>query len=225
MKLLVNLTGALLLGGAASLFLVNWTCPANLVLPHEPVFALSVRNLFWIVGGVALVAALFSLFDDQPVRQMALLAWLATNFVMYVGGVYWGGGHGLTGYLGGFSRTFGISAKFANVLGVLMLGYLLVVSYGSFLWLWWVRKRDKKFLKMPCPSCGGRIKFAILNLGQKIPCPHCQTAVTLGKYESLKISCFFCQEHIEFPAHARGEKISCPHCKMDITLKQSGATL
>ena len=75
-------------------------------------------------------------------------------------------------------------------------------------------------LKMPCPSCGGHIKFDTRNLGQKAACPHCQAMITLRKPENLKMACFFCKGHIEFPPHAIGEKMPCPHCKMDITLKE-----
>ena len=73
---------------------------------------------------------------------------------------------------------------------------------------------------MSCPVCGVHIRFDERNLGQKIPCPHCQKAITLRKLDLLKMACFFCQEHIEFPPHAIGEKMPCPHCHMDITLKE-----
>jgi hypothetical protein len=225
MKIVSTVAGALLLAIAASLFLVNWTSPANLVLPHDPVFALSVRPLFWIAGGLALAVALVCLFDDRPSRQMILLAWVATNFAVYEGGLYWMGCRGLTGYLGGFSRTFSLPATAANALVLASLGSLLALSYGSLLWLRQQKKLDRNFQKMSCPACGAHIKFALQNLGQKIPCPQCQTAITLRQPDNLKIACFFCQGHIEFPAHAIGEKMPCPHCQMDITLKEPALTL
>jgi hypothetical protein len=225
MKFFTNSSGAFLLAIATSLFLINWTSPAYMVLPHDPVLVLSLRHLFWLVGGITLVIGLVCLFDDQPTRQMLLLAWLATIFSVYVCGAYWVGCHSLTGYLGGFSQAFGITEKMANSLAMVGVGYLLAVSYGSLLWLWRCKKLEKNFLKMPCPSCGGHIQFAVLNLGDKIACSHCQVAVTLCKpEEDLKTSCYFCKGHIEFPAHALGQKISCPHCKMNITLQQSGVT-
>jgi DNA-directed RNA polymerase subunit RPC12/RpoP len=70
-----------------------------------------------------------------------------------------------------------------------------------------------------CPACGGHIEFAAQNLGQEIPCPHCQKTITLHKPDLLKMACFFCHGHIEFPTHAIGTKMACPHCKMNITLK------
>jgi hypothetical protein len=220
MKFFTASAGSMLLAIATSLFLINLTSPSDLVMPHDPIFFLSVRHLFWIIGSIALVTALVCLFDGQPVRQMVLLAWLATNFAIYEFGAYWQGCRGLTGYLGGFSQVFGISPRIANAIAIAVLAYMLIVSYASLLWLWRNKRMERYFLKMPCPACGARIKFALQNLGQKTSCPLCQTTITLRKAEILKISCFFCQEHIEFPAHAIGKKMPCPHCKMDITLKE-----
>jgi hypothetical protein len=224
MRLLINFSGGLLLAVALSLFLVNWTSPVYVVLPLDPLFAMSLRLLFWILGDFALAVSLICLFDDRPTRQMLFLCSLATVFAAYQIGVYCAGCRGLSGYLGGFSRTFGISAYVTNILSTFVFGYLLVVSYGSLIWLWRRRKLEVNFLKMSCPDCGGHIKFAVMNLGGQIPCPHCQTAVTLRKpEENFKMACFFCQEHIEFPSHALGVKTQCPHCKKDITLQQTGA--
>jgi hypothetical protein len=224
MKLLINISGALLLAMALSLFLVNWVTPTYILLPRDPVFAVPLRSLFWIFGGVAVAVSLICLFDDLPVRQMFSISCLATVFIAYQIGVYYVGSHGLSGYLGGFSRAFGMSAYCAGGLATFVFAYLLIMSCGSLAWLRRLRKLEANFLKMACPSCGGHIKFAIISLGGQISCPHCQTPVTLRKpEENLKISCFFCKEHIEFPPHALGTKISCPHCKKLITLQQTAA--
>jgi hypothetical protein len=223
MKLLTNISGALLLAMALSLFLVNWISPSYIQLPRDPVLAVSLRSLFWIFGGLALAVSLICLFDDLPTRQMFSIACLATVFNAYQIGVYCVGSRGLSGYLGGFSRAFGMSAYCAGALATFVFAYLLIMSYGSLAWLGRFRKLEANFLKMSCPSCGGHIKFAVISLGGQISCPHCQTAVTLRKpEENLKISCFFCKEHIEFPPHALGTKIPCPHCKKHITLQQTG---
>jgi len=36
-------------------------------------------------------------------------------------------------------------------------------------------------MKMVCPACGGHVKFAVQNIGQQIPCPHCQASIILRK--------------------------------------------
>jgi len=93
-------------------------------------------------------------------------------------------------------------------------------SYAALmrLWLKGGLPQTIESIKMSCHSCGVHIEFAIQYIGQKIPCPHCQTTITLQKPENLKMSCFFCKEHIEFPSHATGQKIPCPHCAKTITL-------
>jgi uncharacterized paraquat-inducible protein A len=95
-------------------------------------------------------------------------------------------------------------------------------SFAALLWPWLRRlfPPASAFEKMTCPGCGVHIRFAIQNVGQNIPCPQCQTLITLRKPDLLKTLCFFCKGHIEFPAHAIGQKIHCPHCQMDITLKE-----
>lgn len=224
MKLLTNISGALLLAVALSLFLVNWVTPTYILLPRDPVFSVPLKSLFWIFGSLAMVVSLICLFDNIPARQMLSISCLATAFTAYQTGAYCLGSRGLSGYLGGFSRAFGMSAYYTNALAALVFAYLLIMSYGSLARIRRLKKLEANFLKMACPCCGGRIKFAIINLGGQISCPHCQTAVTLRKpEENLKISCFFCKEHIEFPPHALGTKISCPHCKKHITLQQTAA--
>ncbi len=66
--------------------------------------------------------------------------------------------------------------------------YLALGSYAAGIWLWFspeartarsvaarqhATQRDVAdgLLKMPCPSCGGHIKFASQNIGKSIPCP------------------------------------------------------
>jgi uncharacterized paraquat-inducible protein A len=90
---------------------------------------------------------------------------------------------------------------------------------STVLWFW-LGGHLAESRKMACPGCGGHIEFAARNQGQRIPCPHCRTEITLRKPEHLKMSCHFCRGHIDFPAHALGTKMPCPHCRMDITLKE-----
>jgi hypothetical protein len=212
--------GALLLAMGTACFLANLASPADLVTPHDPILALSMRTIFWIVGGVSLAVALDCLFDKNPTRPMLLLAWRAFNFLVYRIGLVAEEWRDLTGLLGGLAQTFGISAKTANILVHALWGYLML---GSGYMIWWLakqRKLDENLLRMPCPGCGGHIQFANQNLGRKSTCPHCRMAITLRKPDLLKMTCFFCKQHIEFPPHAIGDKISCPHCKMDIRLKE-----
>jgi uncharacterized paraquat-inducible protein A len=124
--------------------------------------------------------------------------------------------------LGSFSDAFGVSAATAGIMAEVTLAYLVLGSYFMLAGLWLQNRRvaSKDEVKISCPSCGGHVTFASQNLGQQIPCPHCQAIIALRKPENLKMSCYFCKEHIEFPAHALGRKISCPHCNRSITLME-----
>src|SRR6202007_3241282 len=106
---LTYFSGALLLALALSLFLVNHTSPVYIVWPGDPVFSMPLRHFFWIIGGLMLAVSVVCIFDDHPIPQMSALACLATIFAVYQVGVYLKGFHSLSGYLGGFPRTFGAS--------------------------------------------------------------------------------------------------------------------
>ena len=212
--------GALLLAFALALFLINWTSPADYAPPHDPFFALPLNALFWIIGGIAAAAALICLFSERMTLPVLLPLWLAVNYLICRIGLIFEGCHNLAGYFVGFSYDFGISASGVNTLVDMVFAYLLIGSLVAF----WLARRlpaPVEFQKMPCPSCGGHVKFPTQNLGLKGECPHCQATITLSKpNEMLKMSCFFCKEHIEFSAHALGRKIKCPRCKMEIGLKE-----
>jgi hypothetical protein len=220
----------------------------NLHLP-DPLLCVSSRMISLITGGVALLVSLVCLFGRRPGLPLTLIAWLITIFVAYQVGMMWGGGHRQWGYLGNLSATLQISPDDADGVMILTLAGLLLGSYAMLIWfalnrytqnlgLWLhkkeipklpiTRKRNQntnsqqnlvRFLKIACINCGGRIEFPTNFFGEKIPCPHCHTTITLQKARNLKISCPGCQGRIEFPEYAVGETISCPLCRMNITLK------
>ncbi len=220
---------------ALALFVINGTSPNDYVLPHDPIFFIPLNDLFWIIGGIAAVTALVCLFSKRPALPIFLLVWLTTNFLVYQIGLFCKGCHSLTGFLGGFSSTFGISAKTANDLANVIFAYLLMGSYSSLFWLWFWKNEIKpgsatltrsqtaaiETLKMACVLCKGGIEFSSSNLGQKIACPHCKATITLMRPKTLKMTCSSCGEHIEFPIHGIGETVTCPHCSNTITLHLS----
>ncbi len=216
-----HFTGGLLLAVAAALFFSS-RVGADIVLPRDPIFALSIGHMFWIFSGMCLGVALFTLSGKPTFMRAMVMAWLATNLAVYCLGCLWYGGHSLGGYLGSFSDAFGVSAATAGIIAEVTLAYLVLGSYFMLAGLWLQKRRaaGEDDRKISCPACGGHVTFAIQNLGQRIPCPHCRAVITLRKPENLKMSCCFCKEHIEFPAHALGQKVSCPHCKKEITLKE-----
>ena len=225
-RLFVSSASVLLLAAALALFISVWA-GRGLIHPHEPLLGMSLPLFSWIIGGFELVFGLICLFGKKSILQATLVLWLAANLVAYLAGISWmGGSVGFKGYLGDVSAAFGISADTADMMLKTLVLYLLAGSLLSLLWVW-AKKESGALqgnmasnLKISCPVCGGHIAFSAVNIGQKVPCPHCQKAITLRKPDLLKMACFFCREHIEFPPHAIGEKMPCPHCNMDITLKE-----
>jgi hypothetical protein len=190
------------------------------------VLNLQLPVLFWTVGGMLLMTALFCLFGRQTNLQLTIVLWLATNLIVYrIGLHYMGAKGGVQGYLGEMGDAFGASTSVMSWLLAVSVGYLFVGSSLVMILAWTSEKveinRAKSSLKIACAHCGGHIEFFLRNLGQRIPCPHCQATITLSKPEkSIKMACFFCKGRIEFPSYAVGQKIPCPHCKIDITLKE-----
>jgi DNA-directed RNA polymerase subunit RPC12/RpoP len=216
--------GALLLAAATSGFITNWAS-VGFTTAHDPIFLVSIRNLFWIVGGVGLAVALVCLFGRRISLPLTLILWLSMNLLIYRAGLAYYGMHGgFRGYLGNLSDVFGISPDTADGMLNMMVLYLLIGSSISLLFPWaWTRMRKSSAnaggrIKNFCPACGGKVEFPVHEIGRQIACPHCQTTITLRKPESLKMSCVLCGGHIEFPAHAIGQKIPCPHCAKTITL-------
>jgi hypothetical protein len=217
---------ALLLALATAMFIANWAS-TGLVQPREPVFLISMRTIFWLLGAIEICLALFCLYGQRVWWQAALIAWFAMNLVVYQAGFFWTGEQRkFDVYLDRLAQAFALTSHDAYlILGTVVL-YLLGGSLLVLLLLRsedWVERTYSRIsgrLKMSCPACGVHIKFAIKNLGQKVSCPQCQASITLRKPDLLKTACYFCKGHIEFPAHSIGEKLKCPHCKMDITLME-----
>jgi hypothetical protein len=220
-KLFIYVAGGILLVAASIRFVIAAGSAQVLALP-EPMLGIPIRYAVLMVGGLELAAALICLFGKQPGLQAAWLAWLATNFVVYRISLLWMNFHPQATCIGSLTDPFHLSHGMTGfVIGIMPL-FLLVGGYAAMVWVWLQGRLPQTIesAKMACHACGIHIEFAIQYLGRKIPCPHCQTAITLRRPENLKMSCSFCREHIEFPSHALGQIIPCPHCKMDITLNE-----
>jgi hypothetical protein len=220
-KIFAYSAGALLSIIAIALFISN-AATSGLLLPRDPLLMVPMRFLLCMVGSGAALLAVYCLFGQNHRWQCAAVAWSAVNFWIYRLFLLYGGFPRFHGFTGNVPNVFHIPPGAADIMASIIFGYLLLGGGSLLIWLrvsdWQHAKMG--YLKMCCPSCGGHIEFAPRNLGQTIPCPHCQKTIALRKSDLLKMTCFFCKEHIEFPAHAIGEKIPCPHCRMDITLKE-----
>jgi len=133
--------GGLLLAVAVALFFSS-RVGADIILPRDPIFAISTRYLFWILGGMCLGVALFTLSGEPTFMRAMMIAWLATNLAVYRLGCLWYGGHRLGGYLGSFSDAFGLSTATAGIMAEVLLSYLVFGSYFVMVCLWRQNRRD-----------------------------------------------------------------------------------
>lgn len=136
-SIFLSSAGTLLLVLATALFLINCTSPIGLVTPHEPIFSISIRDLFWVVGGIFFLLALICLFAERPTLSISLLTLVTITFWNYRIGLLVNGCHNLKGFLGGFTFAFGISADIADMSFDMIFAFLLG---GSCLALWAMRR-------------------------------------------------------------------------------------
>jgi DNA-directed RNA polymerase subunit RPC12/RpoP len=230
--------GAILLAAALIRFVIAAGNAQALSLP-EPMLGIPLRYSMLLVGGFELTVALICLFGRQLHFQVGWLAWLATNFIVFQIGLFWMHIHPQATCIGSFTDPLRLARGVTGFITSLFPFYLLLGSYAAVIWpLFEGRKQIiplvttmpvpvarsqevlVRFIKIACIACGGHIEFPSNLFGQKIPCPHCQAAITLQKPGNIKMSCTDCDGHIEFPAHAVGQEIPCPHCNTNITLKE-----
>jgi hypothetical protein len=238
MKLLkpfISSAGVILLVAALVRFVIAAGSAQSLALP-EPMLGIPLRYAMLMVGAFELVVALICLFGKQIGLQIGWLAWLATNYIVFWIGLLTMHIHPQATYIGSLTDPLRL---FHGTTGYVLqfIPFCLVLgSYAAATWFLFsrdarmarqlaVRQRANQrdtaagLLKMSCPACGGHVQFVSQNVGQQIPCPHCQASITLRKPdENLKMNCVLCGGHIEYPPHAIGQKIPCPHCAKTITL-------
>jgi hypothetical protein len=221
-------SAAALLAAVAAAFLLCNLATGALVQPHDALLTISTRTLIWILAAGAFALAMVCIFAGNSRFKLALVLWFSLNLVVYELGLYWTEAHGAIGYLGGLAGTFGLSASAAD--GILRAVFLYLLTGSATLLVWsWVQKpvktamiapQEPERLKMTCVLCKGHVEFSVLNLGHKIPCPHCRRTITLMRQLEIKTSCAACNGRIEFPIDALGQTIPCPHCATPITLQR-----
>jgi ribosomal protein S27E len=181
----IDSAAALLAAVATAYFICN-LANASLVQPRDPIFMISMRTLFWILGASELAVALICIFARRPRLKLVLVLWLATSLLLYRFGLQWAGVHNPRGYLGILADTFSLSTGATDIILKALVLYLLIGSSALVVWsrlqqLFPARAKEEGFLKISCPHCGGPVAFPAHSIGQKIACPHCQTTITLRK--------------------------------------------
>ena len=129
----------LLITGVAKL--VSSFGNARILQYPDPILCISFRQVLLIVGTIELIIALACFYGKQTGLQAALIAWLATNFLVYRLGLTWVDYQKPCSCLGNLTEALHIPPQTANSLMRIILGYLLMSSYSTLFWLW--RKHKK----------------------------------------------------------------------------------
>lgn len=122
---------------------------SKLLAVPDPLTGISFGHLMLAVGVLELVIASICLWSKSLKLKLVLIAWLATNFLIYRIGLWWIGWHKPCSCLGNLTDALHISPQTADTAMKIILAYLLIGSYASLFWLW--RQRCKASASAPNP--------------------------------------------------------------------------
>jgi len=111
---------------------------------RDPVLGIPFGTVFWIVGGIEVVVAFYCFFGKRPLLQSGVIAWLATNFVVYRLGLLWVGYHKPCSCLGNLTDALHISPQTADTVMKIILACLLIGSYGTLFWIWKENRKNPR---------------------------------------------------------------------------------
>lgn len=95
----------------------------------DPIFGIAYKYLFITVGALEFIVALICLFSKNTLLNSKLLAWLATNILLYRFGLLWVGYRKPCSCLGSLTGALHLSDHSAEMIMEIILLYLLVGSY------------------------------------------------------------------------------------------------
>ena len=102
----------------------------------DPIAGIPFRWLLLAVGVLEFIIAGVCFFSRNQRLATLLVAWLATNFLVYRLGLWWMGWHKPCGCMGSLTSALHLSEKAADNIMKLVLAYLLIGSYGRLIWQW-----------------------------------------------------------------------------------------
>lgn len=138
---LFALSSGLVLLITAAAKLISSAGHQKVLLEIDPVVGLPVGRLIVIVGLAELLIAIACLFDKGAWMSITLLGWLSTNFLAYRIALALTAHHKSCNCLGNITDALHVSPQTADTAMKIVLGYLLVGSYASWLWL---RRQDSR---------------------------------------------------------------------------------
>ena len=115
--------------------------PAAILRMSDPLMGFQFRDLFRIVGGLEVAVVLVCFISKRIWLPAGLMAWLATNFLLYRVSLMLVGWHRPCPCLGNLTDALHIPPQTADTAMKIILAYLLIGSYATLFWLWRQRKK------------------------------------------------------------------------------------
>ena len=97
---------------------------------RDPLLPLTSRHLLVAVACLELAVTAYLLFGRNAWMKLAMIAWLATNFLAYRAGLVWIGVHQPCWCLGNVTDALRLSPALVDLGVKVVLGFLLIGSYG-----------------------------------------------------------------------------------------------
>lgn len=116
--------------------LVSANGSARILDNPDPLFSVSFREVFRIVGAIEIFVAILCFSSRRVEMQTGWVAWLATNFVFYHIALVLIRYHRSCPCLGNLTDAIQISPYDAVIIMRGVSAYLFIGSYGILFWLW-----------------------------------------------------------------------------------------
>lgn len=108
----------------------------------DPILGLKFGQLLLAVGLAEIAVALVCCFSRRQTLALGLIAWLATNFLVYRVGLWWMDWKRPCGCLGNLTDALHLSPQAAENIMKVLLAYLLIGSCGLVIWRWRQRRNS-----------------------------------------------------------------------------------
>ena len=148
---LFSYCAAVILIVTASAKLLSASGTARVLALPDALLTLTNRTVLVLAGSSELLLACYLIFGRKSWLKTPLVAWLATNFLIYRLGLLWMGVHKPCGCLGTITDALSIPPATVDLLMKIVLAYLLAGSYGLIV-LEWGRGRKRADSKIPAPN-------------------------------------------------------------------------
>lgn len=125
----------------------------------DPIVGLKFGQLMIVVGAAEIAIALVCFFSKRHILALSFVAWISSGFVLYRLGLWWMDWHRPCSCLGNLTDAIHISPQIADGFMKVILGYLLIGSYGLLAWQWWRHRKGVPGLSrvQAVPASGGTL--------------------------------------------------------------------